>query len=145
MIKRDSACQIGLLLLRVSIGCLMLVHGWQKLSGFAELADKFPDPIGMGSRLSLSAAVGAEIGCSLLLIVGLGTRLAAIPLAFTMIIALFVIHASDPWKTKELAAIYLSMYGVIIFSGAGRLSLDHLLWSKWSSRAGNVSNKSEGA
>ncbi len=130
MTFRDIVLSFGLLILRVAVGCFMLVHGWQKLSGFSEMADAFPDPIGMGSRLSLISAIGAEVGCSLLLIVGLATRLAAIPLAFTMIVALFVVHAADPWQTKELAAIYLSVYAALIFTGAGRFSIDHMLWTR---------------
>ena len=78
------------------MGGLMPVHGVPKLVGFSNMADKFPDPLGMGSQLSLISAVGAEVGCALLLIVGLGTRLAAIPLAFTMFVALFMVHGSDP-------------------------------------------------
>ncbi|MEZ6151185.1 MAG: DoxX family protein [Pirellulaceae bacterium] len=120
----------GLFVLRVAIGCFMLVHGIQKLMGFSEMADKFPDPIGMGSQLSLVMAIGAEVGCSLLLILGLGTRIAVIPLAFTMIVALFVVHAADPWKVKELAAIFLTVYAVIFITGPGRCSLDGRLFCK---------------
>ena len=120
----------GLLLLRIAIGGLMLVHGTQKLMGFSELSGKFPDPLGMGSQLSLLSAIGAEVGCSLLLILGLGTRFAAIPLAFTMIVALFLVHASDPWQVKELAAVYLCVYLSLILTGAGEFSLDGLIWRK---------------
>lgn len=120
----------GLFVLRVAIGGFMLVHGMQKLMGFSEMADKFPDPIGIGSQLSLVTAIGAEVGCSVLLILGLGTRLAVIPLAFTMIVALFVVHAADPWKVKELAAMYLAVYVVIFITGPGRCSLDEKLFSK---------------
>lgn len=120
----------GLFVLRVAIGVFMLVHGIQKLMGFSEMADKFPDPIGIGSQLSLVMAIGAEVGCSVLLILGLGTRLAVIPLAFTMIVALFVVHAADPWKVKELAAMYLAVYVVIFITGPGRCSLDEKLFSK---------------
>ena len=120
----------GLLLLRVAIGCFMLVHGMQKLMGYSEMADTFPDPIGVGSQLSLSLAIGAEVGCSLLLILGLGTRLAVIPLAFTMAVALFNIHAADPWKVKELAAIFLMVYAVIFIAGPGGFSLDAKLFGK---------------
>ena len=128
MSSRNTALSMGLLLLRVAFGCLMLVHGVQKVMGFSEMADKFPDPIGIGSQLSLICAIGAEVGCSLLLIVGLGTRLAAIPLAFTMIVALFIVHASDPWKVKELAAVYVSVYLSLIFTGAGEFSLDRRIF-----------------
>lgn len=120
----------GLFVLRVAIGCFMLLHGLPKLMGFSEMADKFPDPIGMGGQLSLTMAIGAEVGCSILLILGLGTRLAVIPLAFTMIVALFVVHASDPWKVKELAAVFLAVYTVIFITGPGNCSLD----AKWFSK-----------
>ena len=120
----------GLFVLRVAIGCFMLVHGIQKLMGFSEMADKFPDPMGMGSQLSLIMAIGAEVGCSVLLILGLGTRLAVIPLAFTMIVALFIVHSADPWKVKELAAIYLTVYAVIFITGPGCCSLDAKLFGK---------------
>ncbi|QDS97931.1 DoxX family protein [Adhaeretor mobilis] len=126
--SREPATSFGLLVLRVSFGCFMLVHGWPKLMGFSQMADKFPDPLGMGSQLSLVAAVGAEVGCSILLILGLGTRLAAIPLAFTMIVALFMVHGADPWQVKEKAALYLAVYVVLVFTGSGRFSVDHCLW-----------------
>ena len=92
----------------------MLTHGWQKIRGFTELAENFPDPIGMGSKLSLMSVICAEFGCSLLLIAGLFTRIATLPLAITMIVALTVIHANDPWQKKELAACYLAVYAVIM-------------------------------
>lgn len=140
MTNRDFISNIGLFTLRVGIGCFMLVHGWQKLSGFSQMADKFPDPIGMGSQLSLISAIGAEVGCSLLLIAGLGTRLAALPLAFTMLVAHFVVHAKDPWEIKELAAIYLLIYVVILLTGPGKFSLDALFCSKWKKNGGSVNN-----
>lgn len=127
---KDSFAAVGLLLLRVAFGLFMLVHGWQKLSSFSELADKFPDPIGLGSQLSLIMAIGAEFGCSLLIIAGFATRLSAIPLAFTMIVALFVVHGSDPWQKQELAACYLAVYVTLILTGAGRFSVDQYLWGR---------------
>ena len=105
---RKTLIQIGLLLFRVALGAFMAVHGWQKVAAYGDLVEKFPDPIGMGSQLSLIAAIGAELGCSILIILGFATRLAAVPLAFTMVIALFVVHGEDPWKVKELAAFYLA-------------------------------------
>lgn len=120
----------GLLLLRVAIGSLMLVHGVQKILAYGTLKETFPDPLGMGSQLSLLAAIGAEVGGSLLLIFGLGTRLAAIPLAVTMAIAAFVVHRADPWKVKELAVVYLAVYLAFLCTGAGRWSVDAYLASR---------------
>ena len=127
---RDTAISTGVLILRVAFGCMMLVHGWQKLTGFSEKAEEFPDPLGMGNQLSLISAIAAEVGCSLLIIVGLGTRLAAIPLAFTMIVALYMIHGADPWQTKELAAVYLAAFVALVFTGPGCFSLDQFIWKR---------------
>lgn len=127
MPSKTTLTSTGLLLLRVAIGCLMLVHGIQKVMAFNQLSSSFPDPLGMGSQFSLISAIGAEVGCSLLLIVGLGTRFAAVPLAFTMVVALFLVHAKDPWQMKELAAVYLSVYASLVFTGGGEFSLDRLL------------------
>ncbi|EMI54396.1 DoxX family protein [Rhodopirellula sallentina] len=125
---------IGLLVLRVAFGCFMMVHGIQKVMGFGEISGGFPDPMGIGSQLSLILAIGAEVGCSVLLILGLGTRLAVLPLAFTMVIALFVVHGADPWKVKELAALYLAVYAVLFLTGPGELSLDQKLFGQATSR-----------
>lgn len=122
--KSQLLTSTGLLILRVSIGCFMLVHGAAKLQGFAAMAEAFPDPLGVGSRISLVLAIGAEVGCSILLILGVGTRLAAIPLAFTMIIALFWVHNDDPWQKKELAAVFLAVYATLFVAGGGACSLD---------------------
>lgn len=130
LIGKERHVDVGLLLLRVGIGAFMMVHGIQKIIGFNDAAGGFPDPLGVGNQLSLIMAIGAEAGCSALLILGLFTRVAAIPLAFTMIIACFVVHGGDPWKVKELAAIYLFVYVVVIVAGPGRLSLDQRFFGK---------------
>lgn len=128
MAFRNTLTSTGLLVLRVAFGCLMLVHGVQKVMEFDEMVGDFADPLGMGSRLSLICAIGAELGCSLLLIAGLLTRIAVLPLAFTMIVALFVVHAEDPWQVKELAAAYLCVYVSLLLTGPGRFSLDQLIF-----------------
>lgn len=115
----------GLLILRVAFGLFMLAHGIPKLMGFSEKAAQFPDPLGVGSQLSLMLAIAAEVGGSILLIVGFGTRFAAASLAVTMAVALFVVHGSDPWQKKELAAVYLVVYVALANTGAGTFSIDH--------------------
>jgi len=127
---KDNYNSIGLLILRVAFGASMLTHGIPKIMGFSKIAEKFPDPIGLGSQLSLALASAAEVGCSLLLILGLCTRFASIPLAFTMLVALLFVHGSDPWKAKELAALYFAVYLSIAFLGAGKFSLDYKFWGK---------------
>ena len=123
--SHTGPASLGLLLLRVGVGLTMaLGHGWGKLQSFGELATKFPDPLGIGSRLSLMGAIGGELVCPLLVALGLGTRLAAIPAAFTMGVALLVIHAADPFAKQEKALLFLIAFVVLVFTGAGRYSLD---------------------
>jgi putative oxidoreductase len=122
-----------LLLMRVLFGGLIaLGHGWGKLVGFSQGASSFPDPLGMGSHLSMAAAVFAEFFCGLLLILGLLTRPAAFVLAFNMAVAAFVVHASDPFfmppvPAKEPAFLYLAGFACLALFGPGRYSLDALI------------------
>lgn len=118
---------ITALALRLMAGGAMLSHGIPKLLSFTVLSKTFPDPLGVGSLFSLSMAIGAEVGCSLLLIAGLFTRLALLPLFFTMLMAFFVIHASDLFAVKELAMMYMMVYLAIFSIGSGRFSLDRLI------------------
>lgn len=119
----------GLLILRISLGLLMMLgHGSGKLAGFAERADSFADPFGLGSTASLSLAVFAEFFCSIALIFGLFTRLAVIPLIITMLVAIFYVHINDPWSKIEFPLLFLIPYITLFFTGAGRFSIDRKLF-----------------
>lgn len=123
---------VGLLILRVSVGGMMLfAHGWGKLLGFREGASEFANPIGVGPEISMALAIFAEFFCALLVMLGLGTRLAVIPLMVTMLVAAFIVHADDPWGKKEFALLYFLPFLALFFTGAGKLSLDALLFKKW--------------
>lgn len=121
----DTWTSVGLLALRVAVGGMMIYgHGWKKLTNFSAMSGKFADPLGVGSEISLGLAVGAEVGAAALLVVGLFTRLAALPLMFTMIIATFVIHGGDPFGKQELPLMYLAAFTALACTGAGRFSVD---------------------
>ncbi len=128
---RSTFIDIGLLIMRVSIGAMMAFgHGVGKFSRFAEDPIPFPDPIGVGVFLSLALAVFAEFFCSILLALGVLTRLVAIPLLVTMLVAVFMIHAEDGWEKQELAVLYALPYLVLIFTGPGRFSLDEKFFKR---------------
>jgi putative oxidoreductase len=122
---RDPLGSLGLLLLRVGFGGLMIVrHGWPKLMSFQEKKASFPDPLGVGHELSMTLACVGETLAPALLIVGLATRLSAVPAAFTMAVAAFLVHGGDPLAKKEMALIYLVGFLAIGLLGPGRYSLD---------------------
>ena len=117
----------ALLILRIVVGSFMLVHGLQKLDLLKANPVHFADPIGIGEPASLTLAVFAELVCSALLILGLLTRLAIIPLIITMLVAVFIVHAPDGFEKQELGALYLGIYIVLIITGAGKYSVDRLI------------------
>jgi putative oxidoreductase len=122
---------LALLVLRLAVGAMMLsLHGWKKLSGFGEIKESFPDPLGIGSMTSLTLATGAEFFCSILVILGLLTRLAVLPLIATMAVAALVFHADDPWSKKELAILYLIPFFTLLLAGGGKFSLDALIFKR---------------
>ena len=75
--------------LRVFIGFMMLTHGIAKIEQFDTLKSTFPATMGMSSELSLILIILVEVGCSSLVLLGFMTRLAVLPLMFSMIIAAF--------------------------------------------------------
>ncbi|MTI86369.1 MAG: DoxX family protein [Balneolaceae bacterium] len=115
---------VSLLILRVAIGGSMLTHGWPKLMKVFSGNLSFGDPIGLGPEISLVLAAFAEAICSILVIAGLGTRLATIPLVFTMAVAVFVAHADDPFGTKEKAFMFMIVFLFLFFAGGGKYSAD---------------------
>lgn len=127
---------LGLLLLRVGVGSMMLFgHGLGKLLNYSEMSTQFPDPIGLGPQVSLIATIFAEFVCAGLLIVGAATRLAALPLAFTMLVAAGVVHGADPWAKKEFALLFAIPCLTLMLTGGGMFSLDALLLKRRGRRA----------
>ncbi|KMQ68438.1 DoxX family protein [Chryseobacterium sp. FH2] len=119
---------IILLLVRVFIGFAMLSHGFPKLQMLLEGGKiEFFDFLGLGPKISLGLTVFAEFACSILLILGLFTRIALGFLMFTMIIAGFVIHGADPFSKKEMSLLYLSIYLLLMLFGAGKISVDYMI------------------
>jgi putative oxidoreductase len=126
-LNNDLALVVG----RVAIAALMLSHGLPKMQMlFSGDPILFPPVLGMSAGVSLSLAVFAEVVCSIFIFVGLGTRLAAVPLIIAMLVAVFSIHAADVFAKKELAVLYLAGYVVLFVAGSGKYSVDHLLQRK---------------
>lgn len=102
---------IILLVVRVFVGFAMLSHGFPKLQMLlAGGKIEFFDFMGMGPVVSLVLTVFAEFVCSILLILGLFTRVSLGFLVFTMAIAAFFVHGADPFEKREMSLIYLSVY-----------------------------------
>lgn len=115
---------LGLLVLRVSTSGLMLTHGIPKLLEVLQGDFSFGDPIGLGATVTKLLAIIGEVVAPLMIIIGYRTRLAALPALITMFVAAFVVHANDPFGSKEKALLYGFAFLVIALVGAGRYSVD---------------------
>lgn len=118
------------LILRLTFGLLMLSHGIPKLMKLMDGNMEFCDPIGIGVPASLALTVFAEVLCSALLVLGLWTRLALIPLIVTMAVAVFIVHINDDLGTMESALLYLLSYCALFLLGSGKYSVDAILKRK---------------
>ena len=128
---RDSAgIDAALLVLRVTLGVLILLHG------IAKLPPPPPEPlVGMLTRASLPGALAwgvyvGEVIAPILLIVGVWTRLAAVLIAINMIFAVLLAHSGEIFSlgkqggyALELQAMFLLMAVALALAGAGRYSL----------------------
>lgn len=124
-----------LLLLRLGVGGFMLTHGFPKLQRLLEGGEiQFMDFMGLGTTASLALIVFAEAFCSVLLILGLSTRLASLVLAIAMGVAAFMAHGADPFAKKEMALLYLLIYLTLLVFGPGKYALDSLLAGKAGAR-----------
>lgn len=119
---------IVLFLVRLFIGFAMISHGFPKLQTLIDGGEiQFYDFLGLGPKISLGLTVFAEFVCSIFLILGLFTRVAAGFLIFTMGFAAFVVHGADGFDKRELSLLYLSIYLIIITFGAGKFSIDGMI------------------
>lgn len=122
-----KSADFGLLILRVALGFSMLfLHGRGKLMNFSSTVEKFPAVLGIPSNIGLGVAVFAEVLCSALLIAGFLTRFAALMLSAVMGGAFFFVHKSAlvGEQSGELAMVYLVAYVTLLFTGAGKYSVD---------------------
>lgn len=119
-----------LLLGRILFGSMFLTHGLQKLVNFGALSGSFPRVMGLNSTISLSLAIFAEVFCTLAFITGFLYRISMLPMIFTMVIAVFVVHANDPFATKEMALLYLYIFLIMYSLGPGSFAADYFFARK---------------
>jgi putative oxidoreductase len=124
----NTAFSFATLILRLGLGLIMLMaHGYDKLLHFSKYSGTFANPFHLGSATSLALDIFAEFFCSCLVILGLFTRLACLPLIIAMSVALFYAHHGDVFGMGERASLFLTGFVALLFLGPGKVSVDRLI------------------
>jgi putative oxidoreductase len=125
---RHKAKHAGLLWLRLTMGLAIAYHGYGKVfGGQVNMLSAGLTQMGMPAPVLLAwLAALSEFAGGLLIVLRLGTRVAAFFVFFTMSVAVFKAHANDPWQVKELAYLFGTNAFALILTGAGCYSLDAL-------------------
>jgi putative oxidoreductase len=147
--NRERLNDVGLLLLRLCGLFLAVAHGWGKVSALAAgHADGFIAGVGdLGFPLPglfAWAAALSEFAGGLCVALGLGTRVAAAFVAFTMAVAAFLRHhalahllvalgamqvpeeTQRSWGNPELALVFLLVFTTLVLAGGGRFALERI-------------------
>jgi putative oxidoreductase len=133
-------------LIRVTVGAVFIQTGWGHLTHMAETVEAFRDDFGVPfPEFNARLASMTEFAGGILVLLGLGARLAALPMAFTMLVAIATAKraALEGFNLEGLTTLlgfeewsYLVMFLVIAIGGPGALSLDALIMRRLAGRSG---------
>jgi putative oxidoreductase len=121
---------LAALFVRLILGGLFIYHGWQKIDDYDKIAPMFKGYLGMGPNLSFNMVIFAEFFCGILVVIGLFTRLAVIPIIITMMVVVFIVSKGSPFQKKELAVLFLALCLPVFFMGGGKYSVDRIIFKK---------------
>jgi putative oxidoreductase len=122
---------LGPLLARFTIGVAFITSGWGKVHNLEKVTAFFTE-LGIPAPAFQATFVSwVELVCGTLVLIGLGTRLASIPLICTMIVALITAKAEDIAGVSDLVGTieftYIVLLAWLVVVGGGLLSLDRLI------------------
>ena len=121
---------LGLLLLRLSVGIMLIHHGYEKLDNIENFADAFVRPLHLPFPILLSyVAAFSEIIGSWMLITGLGARLGGLAIMGTISVAIYhaIVTAGFNIYLLELLVLYWGGAACVTLNGGGIFAIDYLI------------------
>ena len=122
---------LGPLLLRLVFGYFWLETGWAKLHNLDFFVGRFIEWGIPFPQLSATVSGATDLIGGALLMLGLGTRLATVPMLVNMLVALAVVVLPTISGLDEFVelneVLYVSVLFWLLLAGPGKASLDHLL------------------
>jgi putative oxidoreductase len=126
--KTDS---VVLLVARLTVGVLFVSTGWGKVNNLAKVTEFFTELGIPMPGFNATLASYTELVCGALLVIGLASRLASIPLVITMVVAILTAKKSELHSLPDLFGFvewtYLAILLVIFAFGPGKIALDALV------------------
>jgi putative oxidoreductase len=124
-----NSVDLAKLLLRLTCGGILLFHGWFKVFVDIEHVKQIVSAQGLPSFIAYGSILG-EFVAPLLVIVGFKTRLAALVIAFNMLMTILLAHRDIMFRVNDFGGwmietnmLFLMTAVVLVFSGAGKFSL----------------------
>ena len=131
---KQNSYSTGILILRITLGVLMLLHGIAKITGGVEGIENNLIGKGLPGFIAYGVYVG-EVIVPLMMIVGFRTRLAALIFAFNMLVAALLAHPNDIFALTErgiyaLETLALFLFGglALFFTGGGKIAISRKSW-----------------
>jgi putative oxidoreductase len=120
----------GKLLLRLTLGLLILLHGIAKLTGGIAGIEKMVEGAGLPGFFAYGVFIG-ELLAPILLILGFYSRIAALVIAVNMVVAIALVHAKEVFLIGPQGGWALELQGMFLFTaialaltGPGRFSIN---------------------
>ncbi|WP_073169557.1 DoxX family protein [Tangfeifania diversioriginum] len=131
---KQQNIHFGLLILRLTLGVLMLFHGYTKIINGVEGIENTLIDKGLPGFIAYGVYVG-EVIAPLMLIVGFRTRLAAFLFSFNMVVAAILAHPNDilaltDYGTWAIETLGLFLFGglALVFMGGGKFAISSKSW-----------------
>jgi putative oxidoreductase len=127
----DKLAFVPSLVARITLGVLFASTGWGKVHNLEKVTGFFQELHIPMPGLNAVVVSYSELICGALLVVGLASRLATVPLIVSMAVALLTAKASEIHGLADLFGTveftYLALCLFIAVSGPGPISIDYLL------------------
>lgn len=135
----DRLHPLALLVMRLSLGAVMVVHGYHKVFGGLHHHVELVSSLGIPGWMAYLSSFAEFIG-GLLVLAGFFTRIAALAICIDLSVAIWKIHFHNGLTGNGGSELPLALAALafgLIFFGAGPFAIDHVL------RGGGMTSKAK--
>ncbi|AKU90824.1 DoxX family protein [Vulgatibacter incomptus] len=127
------------LLVRLFVGYFFVETGLGKVQNLGAMAKRFADWGVPAPAFSATISGYTELIGGALIVLGLLTRIVSIPMIINMVVAIVAVKMKQVTSLDDFVELDEPLYALsflwLIFTGPGKISLDHLLLRLWKRKA----------